>query len=148
MQYSKTGEQLTEQFEGLRLTAYQDSVGKWTVGYGHTGQDVYPGLVITKAEAEMLLDIDITGAERVINQHVTVALTQGEFDALVDFVFNLGAFNFSRSTLLRDLNAGDYNGAAAQFERWSYAGAQKLAGLLRRRQAEEAEFNGPGTITS
>jgi lysozyme len=138
--YSRNGLALTEQYEGCRLTAYQDQVGVWTVGYGHTGADVTPGLTITQAEAEALLAKDVLAAARCVNTMVKLRLTQGEFDALVDFVFNLGPGNFLRSTLLTALNAGDLARAAAQFECWDRAGGVIVAGLLRRRQAELGLF--------
>lgn len=134
--YSRNGLALTEQFEGCRLTAYQDQVGVWTIGYGHTGPDVTPGLAITQEQAEALLAKDVSSACSCVNSHVTLALTQNEFDALVDFVFNLGAGAFEGSTLLRELNAGDVTAAAAQFDLWDKAGGAVVAGLLRRRQAE------------
>jgi len=139
--YSGDGLSLTEQFEGCELTAYQDQVGVWTIGYGHTGADVTPGLTITQDQAQALLAQDVTSAAACVNSVVTVALTQDEFDALVDFVFNLGAGAFTGSTLLRDLNAGDFTATAAQFDLWDHAGGAVVAGLLRRRQAEEALFN-------
>jgi lysozyme len=138
--YSGKGLALTEQYEGCRLTAYQDQVGVWTIGYGHTGADVTPGLTITQQQAEALLAKDVLTAARCVNSMVKLQLTQGEFDALVDFVFNLGAGNFARSTLLTALNAGDFARAAAQFECWDRAGGIVVAGLLRRRQAELGLF--------
>ena len=141
MQYSKQGVALTERFEGVRLTAYQDQVGVWTIGYGHT-RGVRPGDTCTLEQAQAWLLEDIAICEQDVNTHVKVPLTQGEFDALVDFAFNLGCASLNGSTLLRLLNAGDYHGAAAEFERWDHAGGKAVAGLLRRRQAEEAEFKG------
>ena len=138
--YSSKGLALTEQFEGLRLTAYQDSVGVWTIGYGHTGSDVHPGLAITQQQASELLLKDVASAVAAVNRLVTVPLTQNQFDALVDFVFNAGAGNLAGSTLLRDLNAGNYAGAAAQFPKWVHAGNQILPGLVARRNAELALF--------
>ena len=140
MNYSKTGEELTKRFEGLKLSAYRDSVGVLTIGYGHTGPDVFEGQTITEEEADALLVQDTQDAVAAVNRLVTAALTQGQFDALVDFVFNLGAGRLEGSTLLELLNEGDYEGAAAQFERWSHAGGKVLAGLLRRRQAEADLF--------
>ena len=140
LSYSKSGLALTEQFEGLRLTAYQDSVGKWTIGYGHTGSDVHPGLTITQMDAEALLLNDVGTAARAVNQLVTVPLNQNEFDALVDFIFNLGKTNFADSTLLQDLNAGNFAGAVGEFQKWDHAGGQVLAGLLKRRVAEASLF--------
>lgn len=141
MTYSKSGEQLTEQFEQCRLTAYQDSKGVWTIGWGHTGPDVYEGLVWTQEQADAALLRDVQSAVSCVNCHVNVPLTQHEFDALVDFTFNVGCGAFAGSTLLKLLNAGDYHGAAGQFERWDKCGGKVLAGLLRRRIAEENEFN-------
>jgi lysozyme len=140
LMYSGKGLALTEQFEGCSLTAYQDQVGVWTIGYGHTGADVTPGLTITQQQAEALLAKDVLAAARCVNTMVKLQLTQCEFDALVDFVFNLGAGNFARSTLLTALNAGDFPRAAAQFECWDRAGGIVVAGLLRRRQAELGLF--------
>lgn len=139
--YSKSGLAITEQFEGVRLTAYQDIRGVWTIGYGHT-QGVYAGMTCTQLQAEQWLLADIQWACNVVLDSVAIALTQGEFDALVDFVFNEGSGHFATSTLLRDLNAHDLATAAAQFEAWDVAGGKTVAGLLRRRIAEEDEFDG------
>lgn len=141
MNYSKTGAQLTEAFEGCRLAAYQDQVGVWTIGYGHTS-DVDEGLTCTQEQAEQWLLEDVASAENDVNTHVAVPLTQGEFDALVDFAFNLGNGALNKSTLLNYLNQGNYEAAADQFERWDKAGGKVVAGLLRRRLAEKAEFEG------
>jgi lysozyme len=81
--YSQNGLNLTEQFEGLRLTAYQDQVGVWTIGYGHTGPDVHAGLTITQQQANNLLMQDTQSAAAAVNRLVTVAINQDEFDALV-----------------------------------------------------------------
>jgi lysozyme len=135
-----TGQALTEQFEGCSLTAYQDSGGVWTIGFGHTA-GVTEGMTCTQAQAEAWLLEDIQWAVSTVQNRVLVPLTQGEFDALVDFVFNVGSGNFASSTMLRMLNAGNFAGAADQFARWDLAGGQVVAGLLRRRIAEEGEFN-------
>ena len=140
MTYSKTGLALTERFETLRLEAYKDVAGVWTIGWGHTGPEVIEGLTITKDEADFLLEQDTQTAVDAVNRLVTVSLTQSEFDALVDFVFNAGQGNFRKSTLLRLLNEGDYQGAAKQFDLWDHAGGKVVAGLLRRRQDETQEF--------
>jgi lysozyme len=137
--YSKSGLALTEQFEGVRLTAYQDQVGRWTIGYGHTA-DVKAGDTCTQEQAEAWLLFDTSWASQTVNLYVTIALTQGEFDALVDFVFNLGGGSFEHSQLLVMVNQRNFAGAAAQFELWDHAGGKVVAGLLRRRLAEEAEF--------
>ena len=145
MQYSKTGLALTERFEQCRLTAYWDALGKvWTIGWGHTF-GVQQGDACTQEQADKWLIEDMWAAQSDVNTHVTVLLTQGQFDALADFAFNLGRGALNNSTLLKDLNAGDYDAAAGEFEKWDHAGGQVVAGLLRRRQAEEAEFNDGGT---
>ena len=143
MEYSKNGAHLTESFEGLRLTAYADpgtGGAPWTIGYGHTGLDVHPGLTITQEQAEELLMQDTQKAAAAVNAKVTGDITQEEFDALVDFVFNVGAGNFAASTLLKKVNSGDIHGAAAEFEKWDMAAGKHMAGLLRRRHAEAEEF--------
>jgi lysozyme len=135
--YSKDGLSLTEQFEGLQLTAYQDQRGVWTIGYGHTGPDVYSGLTITQQQAEDLLAKDVAGAAACVNECVAVPLQQDEFDALVDFAFNCGPNALRESTLLIDLNASNYDTAAEQFLAWDRCNGSVVAGLFRRRQAEE-----------
>ena len=139
MIYSKVGLALTESFESCRLVAYQDSGGRWTIGYGHTA-GVKEGDTCTQEQAEQWLSEDIQWASSVVNKNVTVTLTQQEFDALVDFVYNLGSGNFENSTLLELLNSGDYAGAAEQFERWNKVHGTIIAGLVRRRLTEESEF--------
>jgi len=140
LSFSDKGLSLTQQCEGLRLTAYQDSVGIWTVGYGHTGSDVRRGLTITEEQAVDLLRRDIATAAAAVNKLVTVGLSQNQFDALVDFVFNLGSARLAGSKLLRKVNAGDFAGAAEQFLVWVRAGNQVLPGLVTRRRAERAMF--------
>ncbi len=131
--------------EGLRLKAYQDTGKVWTIGYGHTsaagGMKVYAGLTITHAQAEQLLKDDLARMTYpVIKRLVKVDLTQGQFDALCSFIYNLGEGQVSKSTLLRLLNAKDYDGASAQFGRWVYDNGVKLNGLIRRRAAERELF--------
>ena len=141
MTYSKMGERLTEGFEGCRLTAYQDSGGVWTIGYGHTA-GVYAGMTCTEAQAEAWLAGDTEWAAHVVNVLVDTPLTQAEFDALTDFTFNCGAGRFRDSDVLRLLNTGQPHAAAQALEEYDHAGGKVLAGLLRRRKAEEAEFDG------
>jgi lysozyme len=138
--YSKTGLHLTEQFEGCRTSAYQDVRGVWTIGYGHTGPDVHNGLAISLDQAEELLLGDVSDAASCVNEAVLVALQQDEFDALVDFAFNCGTTALRGSTLLVDLNAGDFAKAADQFLGWDRCDGNVVAGLLRRRMAEQALF--------
>lgn len=139
MKISENGLNLIKQFEGLRLQAYQCSAGVWTVGYGHTA-GVRPGDIIDEVQAGIFLRQDVAASESTVMKFVTVALRQHQFDALVSFVFNLGSGNFAASTLLKKLNAKDYNGAADQFLRWVYAGGEPISGLLRRRNAERELF--------
>jgi lysozyme len=134
-----TGAALTKQFEGCSLTAYPDVKGVWTIGYGHTN-GVSEGMTCTQEQADAWLQEDIQWAVRAVQTLVKVPLTQDEFNALCDFVFNVGSGNFAASTMLARLNLGDYAGAAAQFERWDLAGGNVVRGLLSRRIAEEKEF--------
>lgn len=126
--------------EGLRLTAYLDTGGVWTIGYGHTGVDVREGLTIPLSEAERLLTRDLRVAEKHVNEAVKVKLTQNQFDALVSFVYNVGGGAFRSSTLLKLLNAGDYEGAANQFPRWNKDNGKVVAGLTNRRHEERVLF--------
>ena len=146
--YSEKGLALTKSFEGLRLEAYQDCAGVWTVGYGHTGAGVVEGMTIGEAEAEVLLLADLEDAVACVNRKVTVAISQNQFDAMVDFCFNAGRGNFLQSTLLRKVNAGDFAGAAAQFGLWVHAGGEVVPGLVRRRQAEGEMFSGKQTAVA
>ncbi len=144
MQTSDKGIDLIKQFEGCKLTAYQDSVGVWTIGYGWTqpvdGKLIRAGMTIKQETAERLLKTGLVSYESDVSRLVKVGLTQGQFDALVSFTYNLGARSLSTSTLLRKLNAGDYAGAADEFLRWNKAGGKVLNGLTRRREAERALF--------
>lgn len=141
MKYSKSLMTLLEKFEGCELKAYQDQGGVWTIGYGHT-LNVHEGQTITLQDAEIYAQSDCNLAEAYVNELVKVPLSQYEFDALVDFVFNLGCKNFKYSTLLELLNKGEYNLAAEQFDRWDRCGGKIVAGLLRRRTAEQELFEG------
>ena len=144
MQTSDKGIALIKQFEGCKLTAYQDSVGVWTIGYGWTkpvdGKPIRAGMTIKQETAERLLKTGLVSYESDVSRLVKVGLTQGQFDALVSFTYNLGVRSLSTSTLLRKLNAGDYAGAADEFLRWNKAGGKVLNGLTRRREAERALF--------
>ena len=139
MRLSDSGVNLIKAFEGLRLSAYQDSGGIWTIGYGHIG-GVQPGDRITQGQAEELLRKDTGWAQDAVRQQVHVPLTQRQFDALTSFTFNLGAGALNGSTLLSKLNAGDYAGAQAEFGRFVHAGGRVLQGLVRRRAAEADLF--------
>jgi lysozyme len=145
---SATGLNALMAHEGVRLRAYQDEAGVWTICYGHT-KGVYAGMVATQAQCEDFLRADIKWAEYAVNSLVVVPLTQNQFDALVSFVFNVGYANFKDSTLLKRLNAGDYAAAAQEFPKWSMlrdkkTGKKRLSqGLLRRRMDEQTLFLKP-----
>lgn len=144
MRISKDGLDLIKRSEGCRLEAYPDPATggpPLTLGWGHTGSDVTPGKAITQAEADRLLDEDLDLFERGVSRLVTVELTQGQFDALVSFAFNLGLGALGQSTLLKMLNAGDTDGAAKQILRWDKAAGRQMAGLTKRRHAEMELFN-------
>lgn len=125
-----------KRWEGLRLTAYRDVGGVWTIGYGHTGMPARAGATITTAQAESLLRQDLAVFEAAVERVVTVPLTDNQFGALVSFAFNVGETAFARSTLVARLNGGDYNGVPEQLARWVHAGGKRLQGLVNRRAAE------------
>ena len=141
---TRKGVDLIKSFEGLRLRAYRDPGGVWTIGYGHTGSDVHPGQTITTARASQLLAHDTGWAQDAVRSSVKVPLTSAQFDALTSFTFNLGAGALRSSTLLQKLNARDYAGAQHEFGRWVHAGGVVLAGLVRRRAAEAKLFGSTG----
>jgi lysozyme len=144
MVISVRGLALLKQSEGFCSRPYKDAAGYPTVGYGHkirTGE-TFPD-ALTMADAELMLEADLLYVYAVIKRLVTVPLTQGQFDALVDFVYNLGGGRLADSTLLRDLNAGNYDAAADQLERWDHAGGIELPGLQKRRAAEFTLWHAP-----
>lgn len=142
---SATGLGIIRLFEGLKLKAYKCPAGKWTIGYGHTGADVVPGLVITRERADELLAADAAKFAATVARAVRSPTTQNQFDAMVAFAFNVGGANFNSSTLLKMHNAANYNGAKGQFGRWNKARNDngvlvELAGLTRRRAAEARHY--------
>ena len=141
MKTSNEGISLIQKFEGCELEAYQCSAGVWTIGYGHT-KDVVEGMTITKEQAEQMLVDELHEYENYINEYVTVALSQNQFDALVSWVYNLGPANLKASTMLKVLNSGKYEDVPAQMKRWNKAGGKVLEGLIRRREAEACLFKG------
>lgn len=128
--------------EGLRLEAYQDVAGVWTVGYGHTGPTVQRGMRITEDQAVSLLRLDLARFEQAVAAAVRRPLHQHEFDALVSLTFNVGTAAFTKSTLVNALNDGEFSRAAAQFTEWTKAGGVHQPGLLRRRTRELLRFVG------
>ncbi len=137
MELSPAGLELIKRSEGFRESVYTDVAGFPTIGYGHRLQpgESFPNGV-TELEAQAILTADAGDAEQAVSRLVKVTLTQGQFDALVDFVFNLGAGRLAGSTLLVDLNAGHYSTAAEQLLEWDHAGGIVVAGLKARREAE------------
>lgn len=137
---NETGLDFIKQWEGLKLTAYLDAAGIWTIGYGHTRRagEPYPykGMKITQADADRILLRDLAQYEYTIENNVKVDLTDNQFSALVSFCFNVGPANFRKSTLLKKLNAGDYNAVPAELMKWVYAGGKRIQGLVNRRAAE------------
>jgi lysozyme len=135
---------LVKHFEGLYLTTYTCPAGKETIGYGHTGNDVSDGQNITEAQADALLDADLSDAESDVDELVNVDCTNYELAALISFVFNLGGPALRGSTLLKKLNACDKAGAAQEFLKWDKAHVNgqlvALQGLTLRRQAESRLF--------
>lgn len=143
---------LIKRFEGFRAKAYICPAGILTVGYGHTGLDVLPGMIVTEAQADALLRADVDKFTAIVKKSITRPVTQGQFDALVSICFNVGPGRAGArdgivtlksghpSTLLRKLNAGDVLGAAAEFPKWNKAGGVVLRGLTARREAEQRLF--------
>ena len=148
MHISDEGLELIKHFEGCptdeegNAVAYQDAVGVWTIGYGHT-KDVQEGDKWTKEKAEFMLWRELEDEyEDYINNYVHVPLNQQQFDALCSWVYNLGPANLKKSTLLRKLNNGEYKETPNQIKRWNKAGGKVLEGLVRRRGAEALLFEG------
>jgi lysozyme len=142
MQMSAAGLDLLKRSEGFRSHVYLDVAGIPTIGYGH--QLIHPECFpngIQEPRAAQILAGDLRDAEQAVLRMVKVALTQGQFDALVDFCFNIGSGKLAASTLLKELNAGQYAAAAEQLLRWDHAGSQEVAGLKARREAEFQLWN-------
>jgi lysozyme len=131
-------------FEGLRLKAYDDGVGVWTIGFGTTvypnGIRVKKGDTCTEAQAKAYMVYDLKKFESTVNSAVTVPLNQNQFDALVSLAYNIGPSAFSKSTLVKKLNAGDIRGAVEQFDVWVNAGGKRMQGLVNRRAKEKEVF--------
>ncbi|CAI2418805.1 lysozyme [Serratia liquefaciens] len=142
MQTSKVGREFIKGFEQLRLKAYPDpgTGGKpWTIGWGHT-KGVKQGDRITQAQAEQFLSDDLTVFELTVNSAIKRPMTQNQFDAMVSLAFNIGGPNFAQSTLVKNFNTGDVQGAADQFPRWKFSAGNVMPGLVKRRAAEREMF--------
>lgn len=144
MHISPSGIDLICNFEGKRLAAYDDGVGVWTIGFGTTvypnGIKVMKGDTCTEAQAKTYMAHDLKKFEATVNKVVTVQLNQNQFDALVSLAYNIGTNAFSKSTLVKKLNANDIRGAADQFDVWVNAGGKRMQGLVNRRAKEKALF--------
>lgn len=138
MKISQEGVDLIKRFEGYSSVAYLCPAGVWTIGYGHTDKDIHKGDTITEEDAQDLLRDDLIWVEEAINRKAKSPMKQHQFDALCSLVYNIGATAFTGSTLLRLLNAGNYDAIPAQFGRWNKANGKPLAGLIARREAERA----------
>lgn len=153
---SPAGQNLIKETESLRLVAYPDPKtggDPWTVGYGATGEGIGPGTVWTKEHADARFAEDLKAFERIVYKSVKVPVTQGQFDALVSIIFNVGPGSMKKdgivrlkngnpSTLLRKLNAGDYDGTRAEFMKWVSPGSNVERGLRIRRTKEVTLWDG------
>ena len=146
MKTSAAGINLIKEFEGVRLKAYRCPADVWTIGVGHTSAAGPPvvkaGMEITNAQAMKILANDLVKFEDGVDSAVKVPLKQNQFDALVSFAFNVGLGALAKSTLLRKLNAGQYDAVPAELMKWTKAGGKELPGLVRRRRAEAALWRG------
>lgn len=144
MLVSNLGIDLICDFEGKRLVAYDDGVGIWTIGFGTTvypnGTRVKKGDTCTEAQAKVYMQNDLKKFEYTVNSAVNIPLNQNQYDALVSLTYNIGATAFSKSTLVKKLNAGDIRGAADQFDVWINAGGKRMQGLVNRRAKEKLLF--------
>jgi lysozyme len=143
MKTSAAGIEALQRFEGFRSKAYQCTADRWTIGYGSTrlwGRAVRPDDEITRAEAVAQFELDLAEFEAEVLGAVRWPITQGQFDALVSFTYNVGGPRMRRSTLVRLINEGHLHEAADEFLRWDYSQGRRDPGLTRRRAAERAMF--------
>jgi lysozyme len=144
MKMTDEGLALIKRMEGLRLTAYRDAVGVWTIGYGHTAMagapEVRAGMTISNAEAHDILARDVEVFAKGVRAVVQIKLTDQQFSALVSFAYNVGLGGFKRSSVLAAVNAGDFDAVPRRLNLWTKAGGKVLPGLVRRRAAEGALF--------
>lgn len=139
LKLSDQGRDVLADREGMRLTAYKDSRGVWTIGLGHTSAagppTVKPGLTITEDEAWEIFRRDVQTFRTQLRGAIKVPVEQHQFDALASFIYNIGAGGFKGSTVLKRLNAGDYAGAGAAMLMWN-----KPPEVMSRRRGEHAQF--------
>lgn len=135
------GRRLIETWEGRELTAYKDGGGVWTIGVGHTGPDVRPGMTITEAECDLLFEQDLD--EHCIDHLIgNVPTGDDEYAAMTSLAFNIGLTRFGQSTVLKRHRLGNKIGAANAFLLWKYDNGRVVKGLLRRREAERKLYMG------
>jgi lysozyme len=162
MQTSPNARKIISHYEGFRAKAYKCPAGVWTIGYGHTGRDVKPGMVWDMTRALVMLDADIDTFERDVTYLLSLhpqgtsskMVTQAQFDALVSFAFNCGsdidqdtkAEGLGDSTLLKHHKAGRFDAAEKAFHSWIYGGGKKLPGLVKRRKSEADLYAGRGVV--
>lgn len=148
MEMNELGLRILKSFESCRLSAYQDSAGVWTLGWGSTGGDIGPGVVWTQEQANDRLKQDLEKFCKGVGDLVQVELNSDQFSALVDFAYNEGLHKLESSHLLSRINASDFD-IANEFAKWKYAGGEVLSGLIQRRKAEACLFSSdiPGVET-
>jgi len=134
--------------EGRVYDPYKDVAGVWTVCDGHTGNDIIKGKKYTDRECDRLLWSDLQPVKKTVDSLVKVPLNEYQRAALYSFTYNVGSGAFSKSTLLKKLNAGDQDGACEELRRWVYAGGMKFRGLMNRRDMERSMClaDGPSDI--
>lgn len=137
LNYSENGFEVTKHFEGCKLTAYWDELGKvWTIGYGHTGHDIHDGMCINELAADQYLRQDIKEAENAVRLFTKINLTQGQFDCLVDFTFNEGSLRLKYSTLISLINQEKFNEVPKELGKWIFAGGKVNNWQKLRRNAD------------
>lgn len=144
MKLNESGIDLVKDCEGLSLKAYPDpATGKspWTIGYGHTGREVTPGLVWTKEHCEDILILDLGKVSTQLQTYITTDLNDNQFNAIISFTYNVGIRNFATSTLLKLINEGNLAQASLEFPKWDYAAGKEMQGILNRRLKEQKLFN-------
>lgn len=140
MTCNQAGLDLIKRFESCRLEAYQDIRGIWTIGWGHTGPEVTEGLVWTQDMADRFFEHDVSSVAGRLSLLVECPLSENQFSALVCFAFNIGVGAFAKSTLLKLINSGDFDGADDEFVKWDHCDGKIVEGLLTRREAERDLF--------
>ena len=131
---------MIKRFEGFSSTVYICPAGYPTIGYGHLVRDYEKFETINKEEGEALLRMDVESAEHAVLRLIKVPLTDGQFDALVSFTYNLGSGALQCSTLRRKVNRQAHSEVPAQLVRWVWAGGRKLNGLIKRRECESLVY--------